>query len=242
MSDLVTLLLDKSGSMSAVRDATIEAVNAYLDTLKEQSGTLFSLVQFDSNGLEKTCVRTPIEQSPRLDKSNYIPAASTPLVDAAVKTIHAVDASLSQFEKRPKVVFAIQTDGQENASTEYTMADLNKLIKDKTVEGWQFVFMGCGIDAYDQAAQMGIATADTMSYNATAESTKSAFASAAMNTRSYLNGASATASFSAAQRNAAGDAYWDKRKTSGGPSIPSAGPQSTTKAKSKPRIVDDVTL
>ncbi len=54
------------------------------------------------------------------------------------------------------MVICIQTDGLENASTEHTWAELNLLIKEKAKLGWQFNFMGAGIDAYEQGRQMGI--------------------------------------------------------------------------------------
>jgi len=242
--NLVTLLLDKSGSMAACHEATIEAVNTYLDGLKKATRTLFSLVQFDTVGLERTCVRTPIAKAPRLNHFNYMPRGGTPLVDAAVKTIHAVEASLSEFAFKPKVVVAIQTDGHENSSTEYVMGDLHQLIKEKMAEGWQFLFMGCGIDAYDQARYMGISTCDTMAYNPTAESSNAAFAASASNTVAYLSGVQGNVSYTTAQRQAAGDKHWDTASV-GKVQPDAAGPTKAHvqyRSKQKKSLIDDVTL
>ena len=58
----VAFCLDRSGSMGAVRDETIEAFNAYRDTLEKEARTdgtevLFSMVQFDSTGIDKLYVQ-----------------------------------------------------------------------------------------------------------------------------------------------------------------------------------------
>ena len=85
-----------------------------------------------------------------------------------------------------KVVICIQTDGQENSSTEHNWAELNALVKQKSAQGWQFNFMGVGIDAYEQGARMGIAPAATVAYDhRSAEATQAVFAASAENAREY---------------------------------------------------------
>ncbi len=109
---LVTFLLDRTGSMEAVRGDTIGGFNTYLDTLKGDGSAdvAFTLVQFDSMSIDKICVAEPVARVAKLTRDTYQPRASTPLIDAAYKTIEAVEASLVS---RPaeKVVICIQTDG-----------------------------------------------------------------------------------------------------------------------------------
>ena len=71
----------------------------------------------DSNISEKVCVAVPVSQVAELTMESYQPGASTPLIDAAYKTIKTVEKSLNG--SNPKVVVCIQTDGHENASTEH---------------------------------------------------------------------------------------------------------------------------
>lgn len=54
---LVTFLLDRTGSMEAIRDDMIGGFNAYLDGLKGNGGTDidFTLIQFDSVSIDKIC-------------------------------------------------------------------------------------------------------------------------------------------------------------------------------------------
>lgn len=244
---LVTFLLDRTGSMESCKEATIEAFNAYLKTLQagpEAALIQFSFLQFDSMSVDKICIDEAVVNVKALDNDSYRPRASTPLIDASYKTIKAVEAALAKRDDKPKVVVCIQTDGMENASREYTMDQLNALIKEKSELGWQFNFMGASIDAYAQATQMGIYKAATVSYNKhSAVKTSSAFASLGANTRSYAAGMAATMDFHDAQKEAAGDEYFKPdpkpaRATAGAPTK-TVRPKATQGPAS---IVDDINL
>jgi uncharacterized protein YegL len=207
---LVTFLLDRSGSMQAIKRPTIEAFNAYLGSLKEETEAAisFTLLQFDTGGIEKHCVATSVGNVAPLDETTYQPRGGTPLIDAAYKTIKAVEEAVAREKRAPKVVVCIQTDGQENESTEHTWEELKALIERRTAEGWQFNFMGAGIDAYQQARAMGIAAMSTMSYDHTsAKATADSFTASARNTRAFAAGRSANTEFTMAQRSAAGDRF-----------------------------------
>ena len=240
---LITLLLDRSGSMASIKDDTIGGFNAYVDTLKaaDAHDIDFTFLQFDSNSIDKICVAVPVSQAPRLDESNYVPGASTPLIDAAYATIKAVEKSLDGRPADCKIIVCIQTDGRENCSTEHTWHDLNLLIKEKTAAGWQFNFMGTGIDAYAQGAQMGIAAANTMSTGRDRRSVHASFASSAANAAAYARGTRANMSYTMAQRSESGDGYADKVKDlNQHPAQQTPAPVPNRKAK-RP-IVDDFTL
>ncbi len=230
---LVTFLLDRTGSMQSIKDDTIGAFNAYLETLQKKGGGIeFSLLQFNSISIDKICVNRPVTAVAPLSDETFQPRASTPLIDAAYKTIEAVGEALAKRKAKPKVVICIQTDGLENASTEHTWAELNLLIKEKSKLGWQFNFMGAGIDAYEQGRQMGIPAAATVSYDKTSRAaTVGAFAASAENTIAYARDEAPTVGFSPAQKRMAGDRF--------------AGAADTVKGmvkRAKSAIVDKVSL
>lgn len=208
---LVTLLLDRSGSMQSVRDDTVGAINAWLGELRQTETEMrFSLVLFDEHHgrmeLQKLHVATPIREVPDLKPEQFQPRGMTPLIDAACDTIRAVRESLEGRDD-VKVIFAIQTDGDENRSRENRWEDLRALIADCEKEGWQFNFMGCGIDAYGQGARMGIRSENTVSYGKDLLATRAAFAATAENTRLYASGARADVSYTAEQKLRSGDRF-----------------------------------
>lgn len=243
---LVTFLLDRTGSMENVRDDTIGAFNSYLETLQDGDAeeVFFSLLTFDSVSVDKVHVNMAVKEVPPLDRDAFVPRAWTPLIDASVKTIRAVEKSVNGGDA--KVVICILTDGDENASTEHNWTELNALIKEKTAAGWQFNFMGAGIDAYKQGQRMGISAGQTMSYNsADPLATKSAFRASASNTMSFARGLSTDTSYSVAQKQDAGDAF-DPLGASpmAAPVMQKQTQQARTNpnAPSKTKIVDDITL
>ena len=230
---LVTFLLDRTGSMQSIKDDTIGAFNAYLSTLQKKGGGIeFSFLQFDSISLDKICVNRPVADVAPLTDETFQPRASTPLIDAAYATIEAVGEALAKRDAEPKVVICIQTDGLENASTEHTWAELNLLIKEKSRLGWQFNFMGAGIDGYEQGRQMGIPAAATVSYDkASRAATVGAFAASAANTVAYARDEAPTVGFSPAQKRAAGDRFFG-----------TADAVKTMVKRAKSAIVDKVSL
>src|SRR4051812_27562342 len=108
---------------------------------------------------------SPVADVKALTEETFEPRGGTPLIDAAYNTIKAVEAVAAMRTDKPRIVVCIQTDGEENQSTEYCWEELRGLIEDKQQAGWEFNFLGAGIDAYDQGSRMGVAMENTLSYN-----------------------------------------------------------------------------
>lgn len=205
----VSFLLDETGSMDSIKDDTIGGFNSYVDTLKKDGDDiLFSLVSFNSSKTQRRYVAEPIQAVPKLTDDDYVPAAMTPLIDAAVKIIRATDEVVRSRDDDPNVVIVIQTDGKENVSVEYTTADLAAEVKAKEAAGWQFVFLGAGMDAFAAAHEAGmvIDAQHVMSYGR--KQSREAFAAAADNVSSFAKSGRATSlHFSDAQRSDARDEH-----------------------------------
>lgn len=218
-SSLVTFLLDRSGSMRGILPATLEGFNGYLATLKAERDARidFTLLLFDAPGaligdrggldIEKVCVAKPVAEVPELTSISYIPRGGTPLIDAAIATIRAVEASLAARSDKPKDVICIQTDGEENQSRA-SWDELRRLVSQKQEQGWEFNFMGAGIDAYQQAQRMGVSAQNTMSYDsADVGRTRAAFGASALNASGFAAGRLGSTVYTAQQREDSGDRF-----------------------------------
>lgn len=204
----VTFLLDRSLSMMDCRDATIEAFNGYIAGLKSAGDRIrITLIQFDSISFDILYTSHPVVDVPLLTREVYVPRGSTPLIAAAIRAIGSADAE-SAGHCPCKTVVCIQTDGQENCSEGVTWEHLKSLVDTKTKAGWQFNFMGAGIDAYKQASMMGLSRLQTMSYDkGDAVATANAFMANAINTSAYAAGISRSTQYTVLQKRAAGDKY-----------------------------------
>jgi hypothetical protein len=110
---------------------------------------------------------------------------------------------------KARVIVVFQTDGQENASREYKIEELRDLIERRKAEGWQFMFLGADIDAYETAGRFGILKEAALSYSG-----KRSLRSMTAAAESFLGYIlrEEPAHFSSRQKRAAGDQYIGRRK------------------------------
>ena len=157
----VAVLLDRTGSMQVNKAETISAYNQYVDKLKSEVKGRFTLTQFDSESIDSPQEHVKIKEVVHLTDATYQPRASTPLLDAIGKTIHTMAPKTEGFDN---VIFVILTDGEENASTEYTRDGIKQLIEEKQKLGWQVSYLGANVDAFHEAGQLGIRGGQAMNF------------------------------------------------------------------------------
>jgi hypothetical protein len=64
---------------------------------------------------------------------------------------------LAEQDRPDQVIFAIFTDGEENASHRFNWKDIaGKIRRRQEKQGWEFLFWGANQDAIATAAQMNI--------------------------------------------------------------------------------------
>lgn len=188
-SILINFILDRSGSMEAVRDETISGVNHYLDSQRKQPGECFvTLAQFD-DVYELLYNRVHIAHVAARSRENYVPRNWTALHDAMGRTIDETGtalAKLPEHERPERVLFVTQTDGLENASRVYT-ADMvrQKIEHQRGAYHWEFVFLGANQDAILTAKALGISQGSTMTYAANDIGTLAVMDSMAAHTNAY---------------------------------------------------------
>ncbi len=175
------VVLDRSGSMGAMRD---EAMNGFNDFLKKQQAlpgeANLTLILFDHEYLVEVDGKPIKDVQPLTDKT-YVPRGTTALLDAVGRAITTVGERLGKLDEaqRPeRVIVMILTDGFENASHEYTKAKIQEMIKHQTdVYNWAFTFLAANCDAFAGGKEMGIAQSSIANYAHTSAGYKQAFAS-----------------------------------------------------------------
>lgn len=151
------ILLDRSGSMESCRDTTIDAFNEYVMGLRRSDDVdaRISLTIFDAQSIDTLAREEPAKKFMELNRQNYVPRASTPLLDAIG---HAVaESDKVALRDGEKVALVILTDGLENASKEHTKDSIKKLLTDRQDnKGWLVTFLGADVDAFAEAGAIGI--------------------------------------------------------------------------------------
>ena len=179
----IVFILDQSGSMWGLRDDTIGGYNTYVEDQKKHDGEAYlTTVLFDDHYV-LLHDHVNIQNVKPITHDEYHPNGTTALMDAVGKTINYVGQRLSNTpeEERPAhVIFVITTDGYENASHEYTRAQVKQMIEHQQEKySWQFIFVGAGIDAYAEAASIGLGGYHTMSVSKSSVGTASMYSSVA---------------------------------------------------------------
>ncbi|MCC8066505.1 MAG: hypothetical protein LIO94_05315 [Clostridiales bacterium] len=159
LTELV-FILDKSGSMAGLESDTIGGYNAMLQKQKAIDGEcVITTVLFD-NCYELLHDRIDIRAVKPITDREYCVGGSTALLDAIGKAIHkigTVQKNTSEDYRAEKVMFVIITDGQENASREYSLQMVRHQIeRQKERYGWEFIFLGANMDAVTTAGRFGI--------------------------------------------------------------------------------------
>lgn len=202
----ITVLLDRSGSMEIIKQDTIGGFNTFLKTQKGVPGeATLTLIQFDgSDPYEVVENNVSISEAKNLTDSTFVPRGSTPLYDSVGVSIVKTGEKLAAMreEDRPgKVVFVIITDGQENASKEYSKDRVKNMIELQTKEySWEFVFLAANQDAMISGGSIGIKASNSMTYNHTDRGITSAFNTLSSNLVNYRTGLNADMSVSLKQR------------------------------------------
>ena len=167
---LISVILDCSGSMGSVHEPTIKGFNSFLleqRQAKDGGRALMSLTQFDDQ-YEVNFIGEPIENVPDLDTASYVPRGSTALNDAIGRTIHELEAWTAARAWKERVLVLIITDGQENASREYSLAAIRALIERKENDGWNFVYMGANQDSFREGEDRNVRASYSTNWDATA--------------------------------------------------------------------------
>ena len=185
----ITIILDRSGSMSSIKNATIEGYNSFLKEQKStKNASTISLIQFDDQ-YETVYENQNIESVAYLNNKSFEPRGSTALIDAIGLTINSTKKRIKSLPKdaRPKnTIIAIITDGFENASTKYTRNEIFKMIrKREKKDQWEFVFIGANQDAIREARRFGISRDKALSFSADSDGIKNAMFSLSSNIAAF---------------------------------------------------------
>jgi uncharacterized protein YegL len=159
----IACVIDRSGSMASIRNDAIGGFNTFLEDQKKlPDKAKTTVVLFDDeylllhNGVD-------LENVKPLTEKTYVPRGTTALYDAIGRTISAIDARVSGTTDQ-KVILAILTDGQENASREFKKSKIIEMIQSREKMGWCILYLSASASAFADASMIGVSSNNTMSF------------------------------------------------------------------------------
>jgi Mg-chelatase subunit ChlD len=156
----IVVIADRSGSMESIRTDAVGGFNSFLEEQQALKGKAnLTLVLFDDK-YEVPVLRVPVKKVPKLTLQTFVPRGTTAMNDAIGKAL----ATLEELNPK-KAVICIITDGWENASREFTTAQVKAKIQEAEAKGYQVQFLAANLDAYQASQSYGVSSAHTMAFN-----------------------------------------------------------------------------
>lgn len=176
----LVFILDKSGSMSGLEQDTLGGFNSML--VKQQQldePCLITTILFD-HSVQLVHDRVDIQQIEPMTAEQYQAGGYTALLDAlgmAISRISGIQENTPKAQRTDKVMLVIITDGEENSSREYQIAQIRSMIEQQQQRfNWEFIFLGANIDTITTAESFAINAENASNYIADSAGTELNFA------------------------------------------------------------------
>lgn len=182
----VTIVLDRSGSMSSNVVETVGALNAYLDSIRADKDVSYRLrlMQFDSQ--DQTILREGmIGDIAPINVDEFKPRGMTPLYDAIGNAVVHADTLPRRDSEGTALV--ILTDGLENASRHYHSEQIKGMLDQRKRDwNWLVLYLGADHDAFTASGALGIHVNHTLQFNkGNADAHRHSMAAVARSTGAY---------------------------------------------------------
>jgi uncharacterized protein YegL len=155
------IILDESGSMESIKPSIINGFNELVQSIKgiqkqfpEQEHCI-SMVSFNGFGNKVLHFLEDVSKLNKINSENYKPASMTPLYDAMGFSFSKMQKVLESTNDY-NVLVTILTDGEENASKEYSGIAIKKMIEELSEGNWTFTYIGTDHDVEKFASNMSI--------------------------------------------------------------------------------------
>ena len=156
----VCFVIDESGSMSGTESDIIGGFKKVIDEQKANKNgkCAVSLYKFASK-VSKIYIGKDVNDVDYLDEKSYRPGGCTAMNDAIGTAIDEIGKwldGMDDAEKPEKNLIVIMTDGEENASVEYSFDKVKEMIKHQEEKyNWSFMYLGADISDASYAKSYG---------------------------------------------------------------------------------------
>lgn len=163
MKTSIICILDRSGSMNHIMHEAIGSFNGFIESQRKSEipGEVdVTLYAFDDQ-VEKVFENVALNEVSELTLDHVRPRGMTGMYDAIGQAI--VESTAKD------AIVLIQTDGDENASRNFTSTAIKEMIKIKESMGWEFHFIGAGVDAITAGSRFGVKAQNCLNISASAK-------------------------------------------------------------------------
>ncbi len=177
----LVLILDSSGSMNDFRKEVVEGFNEKVEAIRKAASEhnaedriFLTLVTFNDVA-EIVRFAQPVSAMEKMSIEEYRPEYLTAMLDAIGLTLAKLEKDFHDSADSNYLV-AIWTDGEENASKEYSYAHVSDMMKKRMASGrWTFAYMGANQDLSNISMRLGIPRSNVASFTPDSKGTRESF-------------------------------------------------------------------
>lgn len=157
----IVFVIDESGSMQGSNSDVVGGFNSFIEKQKAENTGKITVSLYKFNNLVTRVINNkPAAKVRNLTMEDYRPSGFTALYDAIGQAIHETDKNLTAIpenERPDKVLMVIITDGQENASKEFSSQSVSTLISaHEKLLHWGFIYLGAKLENFTDADALGL--------------------------------------------------------------------------------------
>jgi hypothetical protein len=166
------IILDQSGSMQDCLQSTISGFNEQLQVIRSlherfpEQEVYVGLTRFNHEVMHSYFAQAT-GAAVELSRETYRPCGTTALFDAIGMTVKKLeeDIGIELITDLATAVVVIITDGYENSSQHFDLAQIKNTIKELEATGkWTFSYLGATLDAVQTATNLNIKRQNSMNF------------------------------------------------------------------------------
>jgi hypothetical protein len=147
--------------MKSIKNSVMRGFNELVQTIQgiekqfPEQEHFITFVSFNGLGQKLFHFADPAQKLTKLNDESYNPEASTPLFDAMGFAINKLKQYL-QGKSDHNVLVTVLTDGEENASKEFSGATIKSMVEELKQNRWTFTYIGTDHDVDKIAISLSI--------------------------------------------------------------------------------------
>lgn len=171
----VVLVLDRSGSMHAIRQQAVNLFNEQLHILRRRANTHVALVSFASE-VRVDRMLQPVSETPELTWDAYMPDGMTAMYDGIDMGITQLRYHVGLERERIEGNFLVivVTDGLENYSQIRGSVLSSRIRELQATDRWTFTVLGANVDLGSLSSELSIPKGNVLRYVASTAGTEEA--------------------------------------------------------------------
>lgn len=186
----VGIALDESGSMLGIKKETLDGLNEQIQELKKHSNinSTVTLVTFSGPQDVKTIYRAkPVSEITEISDKDYNPDGMTAMYDGTARLFNELKQSVDDNENTTYLILVV-SDGQENASVEYTSAKIASMVKERQdTKRWTISYIGANQDLTKVVDNFGLSSSNVLAFAASSTGSKIMWDTAKCATTNYMS-------------------------------------------------------